>query len=48
MNTLRKIANEKVSNLQMKHVKDIYSINPPLSKEEFMYREIFTKLFPRI
>ncbi len=46
IDTLKAIANEKVSDEQMANVRYRFPINPPLSKEEYLYRSIYSELFP--
>lgn len=46
IDTLKAIANEKVSDEQMANVKYRFPINPPLTKEEYVYRSIYSELFP--
>ncbi|MDR2840897.1 MAG: asparagine synthase B [Paludibacter sp.] len=46
IDTLRDIANNKVSDEQMTHAAETFPINPPMSKEEYHYRSIFAELFP--
>lgn len=46
IDTLKQLGSEKVSDEQMKNAAYRFPINPPLSKEEYMYREIFSEHFP--
>ncbi len=46
IDTLKAIANESVSDEQMANVQFRFPINPPLSKEEYVYRSIYSELFP--
>lgn len=46
IDTLKAIAKEKVSDEQMANVKYRFPINPPLTKEEYVYRSIYSELFP--
>ncbi|VBB45058.1 asparagine synthetase B [uncultured Paludibacter sp.] len=46
IDSLKAIANEKVSDEQMANVAYRFPINPPLSKEEYVYRSIYSELFP--
>jgi len=46
IDTLKLVANENVSDLQIKYASSRFPIAPPFSKEEYMYREIFSKHFP--
>jgi len=39
-------AEEKVSDSKIANAAKFFPINPPLNKEEFLYRSIFTELFP--
>jgi asparagine synthase (glutamine-hydrolysing) len=39
-------ADEKVSNEQIENAAKYFPINPPLNKEEFLYRSIFSEHFP--
>jgi asparagine synthase (glutamine-hydrolysing) len=40
------VANEEVSDEQLKNAKFQFPIHPPMSKEEYRYRSIFSELFP--
>ncbi|MGQ9621511.1 MAG: asparagine synthase B [Bacteroidales bacterium] len=46
IDTLREIANRKVTDAQMKTAKYRFPVNPPLTKEEYLYRSIFSEHFP--
>jgi asparagine synthase (glutamine-hydrolysing) len=46
IDTLKKLASEKISDSQMDNAKFRFPINPPLSKEEYYYRSIFSEHFP--
>jgi len=46
IDTLKKLVSEKVTDAQMNTAKFRFPINPPLSKEEYYYRSIFTEHFP--
>jgi len=46
IDTLKKIASEKISDDMMENAKYRFPINTPMSKEEYVYREIFTSYFP--
>ena len=46
IDTLKAIANEQITDEQMANVKYRFSINPPLTKEEYVYRTIYSELFP--
>ena len=46
IDTLKKLASEKVTDSQMSTAKFRFPINPPLSKEEYYYRSIFSDHFP--
>ncbi len=46
IDTLKKVANEEVSDEQLAHASDRFPIHPPMSKEEYRYRSIFSELFP--
>lgn len=43
---LKVVATEKVSDEQIANAAKYFPINPPLNKEEFLYRSIFTEHFP--
>ncbi|MDR2681280.1 MAG: asparagine synthase B [Tannerella sp.] len=46
IDTLKKIASEKISDEDMVNAAKRFPINPPLNKEEYHYRTIFEELFP--
>jgi asparagine synthase (glutamine-hydrolysing) len=46
IDTLKKLTSEKVTDSQMDNAKFRFPINPPLSKEEYYYRTIFSEHFP--
>ncbi|MDA3816035.1 MAG: asparagine synthase B [Prolixibacteraceae bacterium] len=46
IDTLKKIAGEQVSNDMMENAKYRFPVNTPRSKEEYMYRQIFSEHFP--
>ena len=46
IDTLKQIAEEKVSDEMMENAKYRFPINTPMSKEEYVYREIFSEHFP--
>jgi len=46
IDTLKKIADEAVSDEELANAKYRFPVNPPLSKEEFYYRSIFSEQFP--
>lgn len=46
IDTLKNMAEKNVTDLQMKYAKPRFPIAPPKTKEEYMYREIFSKHFP--
>jgi asparagine synthase (glutamine-hydrolysing) len=46
IDTLKAIANEKVTDEMMANAKYRFPINTPMSKEEYHYRTIFTEHFP--
>jgi len=46
IDTLRAMTTELVSDEQMAKVNETYPINPPMNKEEYYYRTIFTDFFP--
>ncbi|MDR1808814.1 MAG: asparagine synthase B [Prevotella sp.] len=46
IDTLREVANSKVSDEQMAKAAERYPINPPMSKEEYWYRTMFEEHFP--
>ena len=46
IDSLRTIANETVTDEQMTNVRYRFPINPPLTKEEYVYRTLYSDLFP--
>jgi asparagine synthase (glutamine-hydrolysing) len=46
IDSLRALTNEMVTDEQMAHVNEAFPINPPMNKEEYYYRTIFTDFFP--
>ncbi|MGD0582742.1 MAG: asparagine synthase B [Bacteroidales bacterium] len=46
IDTLKKLVSEKVTDAQIETAKFRFPINPPLNKEEYYYRSIFTEHFP--
>lgn len=46
IDTLKEIASQKISDEQMAHVSERFPVNPPLNKEEYLYRTIFEEHFP--
>lgn len=46
IDTLKKIAGEQVSDDMMKNARYRFPVNTPMSKEEYMYRAIFSEHFP--
>lgn len=46
IDSLRALAEKKVSNKQMEKAAERFPINPPMSKEEYWYRTIFETHFP--
>jgi len=46
IDTLRAVAAKEVSDEQLKNAKYRFPINPPMSKEEYLYRSIFFEHFP--
>jgi asparagine synthase (glutamine-hydrolysing) len=46
IDTLKKIAGEQVSDEMMENAKYRFPVNTPRSKEEYMYRQIFSEHFP--
>jgi asparagine synthase (glutamine-hydrolysing) len=46
IDTLKAMVAEKVSDEQLSNAKFRFPINPPLSKEEYYYRSIFSEHFP--
>lgn len=46
IDTLRDVAEHKISDKQMSHASERFPINPPMSKEEYWYRTMFEEHFP--
>jgi asparagine synthase (glutamine-hydrolysing) len=46
IDTLRALTSKEVSDEQLANAKYRFPINPPMSKEEYFYRSIFTEHFP--
>jgi asparagine synthase (glutamine-hydrolysing) len=46
IDSLRALTTEMVTDEQMAKVNETYPINPPMNKEEYYYRTIFTDFFP--
>lgn len=46
IDALKAVANEEVSDEQLKNANFRFPIHPPMSKEEYRYRSIFSELFP--
>lgn len=46
IDTLKAVAEEQVSDEQLKDAATRFPINPPMTKEEYRYRTIFSELFP--
>lgn len=46
IDTLKKIANEKVTDEMMANAKFRFPVNTPMNKEEYVYREIYSEHFP--
>ena len=46
IDTLKKIANEKVTDEMMENAKYRFPVNTPMNKEEYVYREIYSEHFP--
>lgn len=46
IDTLRETAEKKVSDKQMQSAAQRFPVNPPMSKEEYLYRSIFEEHFP--
>jgi asparagine synthase (glutamine-hydrolysing) len=46
IDTLKEIASSQISDEQFAKAAERFPINPPLSKEEYHYREIYEELFP--
>jgi asparagine synthase (glutamine-hydrolysing) len=46
IDTLREMTSAQVTDEQMARVKELFPINPPMTKEEFYYRSIYADHFP--
>jgi len=46
IDTLKKIANEKVTDEMMDNAKFRFPVNTPMNKEEYLYREVYSEHFP--
>ncbi|MBK7253288.1 MAG: asparagine synthase B [Ignavibacteria bacterium] len=46
IDTLKKVAEDEISDEQLKNAQYRFPVNPPMSKEEYRYRKIFSDLFP--
>ncbi|MFW5725153.1 MAG: asparagine synthase B [Bacteroidota bacterium] len=46
IDTLKMVAGERVSDQQMENAAFRFPVNTPMTKEEYMYREIFSQHFP--
>lgn len=46
IDTLKALAGEKISDKQMEEATIRFPINPPMNKEEYLYRSIFSEHFP--
>ncbi len=46
IDSLKEMAEKVVSDFQMSNVRSRFPLNPPLTKEEYMYRSIYSDLFP--
>ncbi|WP_165020586.1 MULTISPECIES: asparagine synthase B [unclassified Dysgonomonas] len=46
IDTLREVAEKKITDRQMEHASERFPINPPMSKEEYWYRTMFEEHFP--
>jgi len=46
IDTLKALAEKKISDQQMAEAAERFPINPPMNKEEYLYRTIFQKHFP--
>jgi asparagine synthase (glutamine-hydrolysing) len=46
IDTLKKITEEKVSDAEFARREKRFPVNPPKTKEEYYYREIYSRLFP--
>ena len=46
IDTLKKMTEEKVSDAEFARRENLFPVNPPKTKEEYYYREIYSRLFP--
>ena len=46
IDTLKKMTEEKVSDAEFERRENRFPVNPPKTKEEYYYREIYSRLFP--
>ena len=46
IDTLKKMTEEKVSDAEFQRRESRFPVNPPKTKEEYYYREIYSRLFP--
>lgn len=46
IDTLKRIADDSVSDYEMEHAAARFNVNPPRNKEEYFYRSIFASHFP--
>ena len=46
IDTLKKMTEEKVSDAEFARRENRFPVNPPKTKEEYFYREIYSRLFP--
>ena len=46
IDTLKKMTEEKVSDAEFARRENRFPVNPPKTKEEYYYREIYSRLFP--
>ena len=46
IDTLKTVAEERVTDDQFENSSSVFTLNTPLSKEEYYYRKIFNEFFP--
>ena len=46
IDTLKKMTEEKISDAEFERRENRFPVNPPKTKEEYYYREIYSRLFP--
>ena len=46
IDTLKKMTEEKISDAEFARRENRFPVNPPKTKEEYYYREIYSRLFP--